>query len=262
MNDQQIRKIVREEIKRANSSSRFRLQSIPEHTQNLANNVTPHSVIAYGNIGRGATPIMNDQQITKIVREEIQRANNSSRFRLQSIPEHTHNGTDSPRVADENLGRNPAIFGRVSFSTSGVDYIFELNLPYTPRQVVLNGTLVDSTTSPTVRYNIWGTAYLGPAYYLQPVDNRTVTAKGLSYPAPTPLQGGSEATIPAQSSTFFGFVNGANAATAGDSQFHIVNVFGSAVMRVTVVDFSKDKLVFRVTSLTSGYTLLGNYTIL
>jgi hypothetical protein len=205
--------------------------------------------------------ILNEASIRRIVQDEIKRSNNSSRFRVNSIPEHTHNGVDSPVIPEQNIYRNPAIMGRVEFATSGVDYVFQLGLPQTPRQVILNATLLDNTSSPTVRYNILGIACLGPAYYLQPVDNRTVTVGGLPYPATTRLQDGSEATIPAQSSTFFGFVNGANAATAGDSQFHIVNVFGSAAMRVTVVDFSKDKIVFRVTSLSSGYTLLGNYII-
>jgi hypothetical protein len=204
---------------------------------------------------------MTEQQIRQIVQQELQRSNNAARFGLSNLPNHIHNGVDSPQIPEPNINRNPAVLGRVSFATSGVDYIFELNLPYTPRQVVLNGTFVNDTSSPTVRYNIWGIAYLGPAYYLQPVDNRTATVGGIPYPAPTNLQDGSEATIPAQSSTFFGFVNGANAATAGDSQFHIVNVFGSAIMRVTVTEFSKDKIVFRVTSLSSGYTLLGNYII-
>jgi uncharacterized protein (DUF2126 family) len=108
---------------------------------------------------------------------------------------------------------------------------------------------------------VWGEAYLGRANYLQPVDNRTVAVGGIEYPAASNLQDGSVATIPVQSSSFFGFVNGANAGTAGTSQFHIADVFGSATLRVTLVDFSKDRIVFRVTSLSSGYTLAANFLI-
>lgn len=205
---------------------------------------------------------MDEKKIRQIVREELTRANNYSRFNLNTIPFHTHDGVNSPQVSENSLSTNPAIFGRVNFSTSNVDYVFQLNLPYTPKQVILNGTFVNSVTSPTVRYSVWGVAYLGTAYYLQPVDNRTSTVGGIKYPAPTTLQDGTNFSIPAQSSTFFGFVNGTNAATAGDSQFHIANIFGSALLRVTVTDFSKDRIVFRVTSLTNGYTLLGNYTII
>lgn len=204
---------------------------------------------------------MDENDVRRIVQDEMRRQSKSSRFGYQNTPLHTHNGKDAPQIPDPNINRNPAVMGNVNFSSSGVDYTFELNMPYTPRQVIMNGIFVNSLSAPTVRYHVWGIAYLGTAYYLQPVDNRTVAVGGIPYPAPTNLQDGSSASVPAQSSAFFGFVNGANAGTAGTSQFHIADVFGSATIRVTVVDFSKDKIVFRVTSLSSGYTLAANYLI-
>ena len=203
---------------------------------------------------------MNENQIKTLIRQEMDKRSKSSRFGYQESNNHNHDGGNSPKIADNNIDRNPSVMGNVTFS-SVADYTFQLDLPFTPRQVTLNGNLFNSLTSPTRRFSVWGQAVLGPARYLQPVDNRTVAVGGIPYPAPTKLQDGSEANVPAQSSTFFGFVNGANAATAGDSQFHIVNVFGSATMRMTVVDFSKDKIVFRVTSLSSGYSLVANFLI-
>jgi len=199
------------------------------------------------------------------VREELARSNASSRFQLNSIPNHTHNGVDSPQIPEPNINRNPAVMGQVLFANSGVDYTFELNMPYTPTQIILNGIFVDSPTGEAPiddRYHIWGIAYLGEAYYLQPVDNRTVGVNNIPYPALTDLEDGSSASIPAQSSTFFGFIGGATEATAGGSQFHIADVFGSASLRVTVVEFNRSKIVFRVTSMTSGWSLTGNYLII
>lgn len=37
----------------------------------------------------------NEQQLRSMMRDEIRRNDNSSRFQLQSIPKHTHNGVDS-----------------------------------------------------------------------------------------------------------------------------------------------------------------------
>lgn len=208
---------------------------------------------------------MDETRIRKIVQEELKRTSNTGRFNVRSVPQHVHNGSDSPLLPETSINRNPGVMGNVMFASSGEDYVFEINMPYTPRQVILNGIFVDSPTGSAPiddRYHIWGTAYLGPAYYLQPIDNRTVGVGGIPYPAPTNLQDGSKATIPAQSSTFFGFIQGSSEATAGTSQFHIADVFGSATLRVTVVDFSKDKIVFRVTSMTSGWSLIGNYLII
>lgn len=206
--------------------------------------------------------MLQEKDIRRIVQDEMKKGAKASRFGLKNTQFHTHNGVDAPKVRTEDLYTNPGVMGNVNFSSSGVDYTFHLNLPQTPKQVILNGIFVNSLSAPTVRYHVWGMAYLGQTYYLQPLDNRNVEVGGVPYPAPDNLQDGSTATIPAQSSSFFGFVNGANAGTAGTSQFHIADVFGSATLRVTVVDFSKDKIVFRVTSLSSGYTLAANYFII
>ena len=64
-----------------------------------------------------------------------------------------------------------------------------------------------------------------------------------------------------QSSTFFGFIGGSTEATAGTGQFDIVNVFGSATIVVTVIEFSKDRLVFRTHNISSGFQLDANYLI-
>jgi hypothetical protein len=203
---------------------------------------------------------MNEQQIRQIVQQELQRSNNASRFTVNSIPQHTHDGINSPKVNFNSINTNTPILGRIVFSSIG-DYTIECNLPQTPSLLTLNGNLFNDIDAPTVRYSVWGQAIFNQAYYLQPKNDRTVIVGGISYPTLTNLNDGSEATIPAQSSTFFGFVNGANAATAGDSQFHIVNVFGSATMRMTVVSFSKTTIVLRVTSLSSGYDLAANILI-
>lgn len=207
---------------------------------------------------------MDEQKIRQIIQEELKKSDNLSRFRVNSIPQHVHNGTDSPQIPESNIKRNPAVFGSVLFASSGVDYIFQLNLPYEPQQVIVNGVFVDSVTGTAPiddRYQVWGVASLGQSYYLQPVDNRTVTVGGRPYPAATNLSDGSTASIPAQSSTFFGFIAGATEATAGVNQFSIAGVFGSADLDIRVVEFNRSTIVFRVLEMTSGWSFTGNYHI-
>lgn len=47
---------------------------------------------------------MNEQRIRQIIREEIFRDNNKSRFvGVQSIQDHIHNGVDAPRISQDDL---------------------------------------------------------------------------------------------------------------------------------------------------------------
>lgn len=206
---------------------------------------------------------MDEKEVKRLIDQEFKKREARQRFGRQNVNLHTHDGGESPRIRDIDLERNPGVMGRVTFASSGVDYIFQLNMPQTPRQIILNGVFVDDPTLLNIdkRYHVWGTSYLGNAFYLQPVDNRTVEVGGIPYPAPTNLEDGSQATVPVQSSAFFGFIKGSDEATAGTSEGHIADVFGSATLRITVVDFSKNKVVFRVTSMSSGWAFIGNYLI-
>ena len=77
---------------------------------------------------------MDENQVKKLIKQEMDKRDKQRRFGFQHGVQHTHDGDNSPKIPINNLETNPAVGGNVTFATSDVDYIFELNLPYTPRQ--------------------------------------------------------------------------------------------------------------------------------
>lgn len=217
-------------------------------------------------------PPLNERDIRRIVQEEIKRDAKSSRFGYQQTPLHTHNGSDSRRIREIDLDRNPSVSGNVEFATE-TTYTFDINMPFTPRQVTVFGTVFNNNAiSPTVRAMTFGVAALGKAYYLQPDTATSVAVGDIEYPAPTPQPDGTTPSVPLQSSTYmwvdtaavdFGSSDASGMCRAGSSEDHVVSIsFGGTIYaRVTVVEFSKDKIVFSVPFLESGFTVIANYLI-
>lgn len=54
---------------------------------------------------------MNEQQIKKLVRDEINNERNSSRFRLKGVVQHVHDGLDSAQISEDNVVLTKKIFG-------------------------------------------------------------------------------------------------------------------------------------------------------
>lgn len=203
---------------------------------------------------------MDDKQIRKIVQEELKKSDKQRRFGMRNIPLHTHNGTDSPQVPVNNLLRNPGVLGSVTFAQQGEEYTFNIDMPQTPNRIDCNGIVYD--TNRRILTN--GVAYLGEGYYLQPSSSTSVSVGDIKYPAPTEQPDGSTKNVPIQGSSWL-WTNRADADnySAGVSENHIVSVTisGTIYARVTVVDFSKDKIVFSVPYLESGYEVIANFLI-
>lgn len=203
---------------------------------------------------------MTPDQVRKIVQQELRSSKKSDRFGYQNIPNHVHNGKDSPSIRDTDLARNPAVLGSVTFATEGQTYTFEIDMPQTPRRISCNGIVFNST----VRVLTIGEAYLGEGYYLQPLSDNSVQVGDIRYPAATEQPDGTTKNVPLQCSSWFW-------ADEGDqdeykvlvSENHLVSVgFGGTIYaRLTVVDFSKDKIVFSVPYLESGYEIIANFLI-
>lgn len=186
---------------------------------------------------------MNDQQIRKIVREEIQRANNSSRFRVQSIPEHTHNGIDSPKIAESNLIRTPILLGSIEFS-SDTTYSLKYNAEYTPSMVTMYSNVIGPSGE---RFVCIGSAYLTPSFYFQPSTSSSVEIGNIQYP----FEG-----YPAQSSVYFGTDSGGSRRTVV-SQFAIISVeypLGTVLFQMKVKGFSKTDITIENTVFTTGWS--------
>ena len=206
---------------------------------------------------------MDENAIKKLIQQELKKRENNARFGWQRASNHTHDGVNSPRVAERDLNRNPGVLGSVTFATEGQTYTFELNMPYTPRHISCNG-IAYNTSGTIYRFITVGEAYLGEGYYLQPVNSNTVRVGDIRYPAATEQPDGTTKSVPIQGSSWFrASRSSVNDVSASVSENHIVSISIGATIyaRVTVVDFSKDKIVFSVPFLESGYEVIANFLI-
>jgi len=203
---------------------------------------------------------MDENKVKKLIEQELNKREAKQRFGRQNVPNHVHDGGESPKIRDLDIDRNPGVIGSVTFSTVGQEYTFRLNMPQTPRMVYCNGIVYD--TNRRILTN--GIAYLGKGYYLQPDTSSSVVVGDLPYPAATEQPDGSTKNVPIQGSSWL-WADKSNGADykAAVSENHIVSVgfSGTIYARVTVVDFSKDKVVFSVPYLESGYEVIANFLI-
>jgi len=211
---------------------------------------------------------MDEQKIRQIVQQELQRSNNASRFSVNSIPQHTHDGINSPKIKEENLIRSVNTAGSITFGTQGATYTIKLTSNFTPSSILAYGIVVDNAVaaSITIRCHSVGSAQLNNGFYLQSETNRSVVMGGPEYPLPTTQPDGSKAAVPIQGSSFIYANESSGAIRAGVSEDHLVDVFiGDAIAdiraRVTVVDFSRDFIKLYVPYLTSGWRVSINYVI-
>lgn len=198
----------------------------------------------------------NDQRIRQIVREELQRSNNSSRFQLNTIPNHIHNGKDSPQIKAENIIPSTSITGFVSFAQV-TTYTINLNASFTPKMITTYGIVTGTYLGNQTRVMTFGTALLTPTFYLQEDTSTVVNTGTLQFP----FNG-----KPAQSSSFISVTRGGTSDFyAGVSEDHIVSInfptTSTIQARATVVDFSKSAITIDVPNLTSGWEITLNFVI-
>ena len=204
----------------------------------------------------------NEQKLRQMMREEIAKANASSRFQYGSIPHHTHNGTDSLQIKDSNIIPSTSVVGTLTVA-SATTHVINLNAEFTPRSIQVNGIFTGTYSGNAVRGQFIGNAQLTPTFYL--TDNSTsgdtnVYEQKIQFP----FNG-----KPAQQSSFLWTTRNATANFfAGVSSDHLVSVFygldpstSDDTARVTVTDFSKTSITLDVPVLSSGWTLYLNFTI-
>lgn len=205
---------------------------------------------------------MDEQKIRRIIREEIARDHNSSRYRVNAIPNHQHDGVDSLKIKADNIVPSVSVSGRIEFAQTA-RYTINLNSSFTPSSILAYGNVFDSATSPTVRCLSIGSANLTPSFYLQPDTATTVVTGNIQYPFPTELFDGTFAEVPLQSSTYLATGTGSPNFRASSSEGHIVSIeYGGTIhARVTVIGYSKNAIILDVPYLTSGWSIIVNYVI-
>lgn len=201
--------------------------------------------------------MLTEQQVRKIVQQEIYRANNASRFNgITAIVDHHHNGVDAPKILAENVVPSTSITGFVSFAQT-TTYTINLNASFTPKMITAYGIVTGSYAGQQTRVMTYGTALLTPSFYLQ-ADTTTVVNTGtLQFP----FNG-----KPAQSSSFISVTRGGTSNFyAGVSEDHIVSInfptTNDIQARATVVDFSRSAITIDIPNLTSGWEITLNFVI-
>ncbi len=212
---------------------------------------------------------MDEQKIRRIIRDEIARTNQSSRFNLESISNHAHTGTDSsPRIRQEDVIPSTSVVGSIEFSQQ-TTYTINLNASFTPSNVLAYGVVTGTYNGNAIRALTTGSAQLTPTFYLQPATDTSVVVGGPQYPFPTQQPDGSSPTVPAQSSSYISVSRGSDSDLfAGISEDHIVDLVypnPSSVddirARVTVLGFSRNSIIVSVPYLENGWTIFLNFVI-
>lgn len=211
---------------------------------------------------------MDDQQIRRIVRDEIARSASSNRFNLNSIPNHTHNGIDSLQIKQENVIPSVSVSGSIEMAQA-TTYTLNLNSSFTPRNIMAYGAITGTYSGAANRVITTGSAQLTPSFYFQTATDTSVVTGNIEYPFPTTQPDGTSKTVPMQSSAYHSTNRGNVALTyAGISEDHIVDVVfpdPSAIAdiraRVTVVGYSRNAVIVSVPYLASGWTIFLNFVI-
>lgn len=192
---------------------------------------------------------MDDQNIRKIAREEIQKNLNRDRFGYSIIPGHHHNGLDAPKLIEEDIVPNPVIIGSIEFA-SQAEYTLNLNSTFTPREIIAYSNVVGPSGE---RFMSTGSAYLTPAFYLQPGGSRSVVTGDLQYPFQD---------YPAQTSVYFGTDSGGTHRTLV-SEFAIVSIFygGTSYAQMKIKNFSRSSVTVEITVLVSGWTINSSLVV-
>jgi hypothetical protein len=106
---------------------------------------------------------MDENKIRQIVQQELQRSNNASRFAVNSIPQHTHDGISSPKIKAENVIPSTSISGRITFAQI-TDYTLKLNSNFTPSHISLYGMAYSTSGSYTFTSSTQVSALAGDVY--------------------------------------------------------------------------------------------------
>lgn len=203
---------------------------------------------------------MDEKQVRRIVQQEIQKSSKGSQFGVQNVPFHLHNGVDSPSLKEGNIMPSVSASGSVTFASVAV-YTLYINAAFTPRSVFCTGNVIGNTTE---KYAFTGTAQLGPSFYLQPQDSRTVIVGGSQYPFTDPNNPSYGTNIPMQSCSYYGSESNAGARHTLVGNFHIIDIqypSGTSHARATIIDFSKTAITLAVETLDTGWSINANFVI-
>lgn len=195
---------------------------------------------------------MNEEQIRKLVRDEIQKKSLGGRFGIEPISRHVHNGQDSPNIAARDVTLSSRALGNITMAQASTYYNLQLTTNFDPAMVLFYGGAIHNSN---IRSTVQGSALLNGALYFQPSTTTSVITGGL---------GG----LIVQSSTSF-TIDSTGATPVCHfvpSEEHIINVATPTatdiVARATVTDYSTNGITVYVSTLAAGWSIIGSWVIL
>ncbi len=201
------------------------------------------------------------------VQRELQRSNNASRFGVNNIPFHTHDGVNSPKVKEDNIIPSVSVVGSIRMATEGAIYTLGLNSNFTPQNIQVYGAIRGTFDGSSVRAITVGSAQLTPTFYFQPGTGLSVVTGNKEYPFPTTQPDGTIRPVPAQSSAYLLSSRGSLSDTyALTSENHLVSVSGfptenDIYARATVIGYTKEAIQVYIPYLSTGWDINLTYII-
>lgn len=192
---------------------------------------------------------MTEQDIKRIVQQEIKAQNAASRFGFTQIPRHLHNGVDSPNISQASVIPTTRTIGSVTMATNDTDYF--LGITFKPTRVDFFGGALYSAGG--YHSQIIGTCFIGAGNHFQPGTTHSVITGGVTE---TNVQGCSSMTSLAS--------GGSTNLVIGASEFHIVDCFypssSTIKARATITGVTADSIIVH-TTLAANWSIVGTWFI-
>lgn len=102
--------------------------------------------------------MQDEQQIRRIVREEVNRITNKSRFEMKSIPRHAHDGIDSLKIIEDNIILTQKLIAQLILDSSET---FTLRNVYNVGRISFHGIAYQSPLPTTKKASISGEVIFG-----------------------------------------------------------------------------------------------------
>lgn len=104
---------------------------------------------------------MTEQDIKRIVQQEIKAQNAASRFGFTQIPRHLHNGVDSPKINQANVTPSTRASGSISMAHSGQ---YRLGIISNPTAIQFYGNAVKRSSTIVFNLSSASDATMGAIY--------------------------------------------------------------------------------------------------
>lgn len=187
---------------------------------------------------------MNSQdlaQVQSMIRQEMAKSSQASRFNLTDIQRHQHSKNDVAPVNQNDIAPGNSTTGTVTFAQATT---YNIGVNFNPTRVDVQGNVTGALGE---KFLVVGVAKFGPSFYLQPGTTTSVVI------------GGQPESI-VQSCCYIGGTGGALHTVA--DQGHIVDVEYSGIhARATIQSYSSRGIIVKVDNLDSGWAMNLNWTI-